>query len=83
MRTTLNIPDRLIQDLEKVTGEKSKTKAICIAIEDFIKKRELEKLLSLKGKLNIKDKTRELEDLELKEVMENAKRRRSRSLYKD
>ena len=78
MRTTLNIPDRLIQDLEKVTGEKSKTKAICIAIEDFIKKRELEKLLSLKGKLNIKDKTKELEDLELKEVMENAKRRRSR-----
>ena len=78
MRTTLNIPDRLIQDLEKVTGEKSKTKAICIAIEDFIKKRELEKLLSLKGKLNIKDRTKELEELELKEVMENAKRRRSR-----
>ena len=78
MRTTLNIPDRLIQNLEKITGEKSKTKAICIAIEDFIKKRELEKLLSLKGKLNIKDRTKELEKLEIKEASKNAKKWRSR-----
>lgn len=78
MRTTLNIPDRLIQNLEKITGEKSKTKAICIAIEDFIKKREFEKLLSLKGKLNIKNRTKELEELELKEANKNAKKWRSR-----
>jgi hypothetical protein len=33
MRATLNLPDPLINDLLKVSGEKKKTKAICLAIE--------------------------------------------------
>lgn len=47
MRATLDIPDSLIKDLLRVTGEKKKTKAICIALDDYIRSRRKEKLLAL------------------------------------
>ncbi len=36
MRATLEIPDALIDDLLKVTGERTKTRAICLAIKDYV-----------------------------------------------
>lgn len=53
MRATLNIPDELISEVQKISGEKSKAMAIIIAIEGFIREKKLKKLLSLKGKLEI------------------------------
>ena len=53
MRTTLNISDKLIEDLHRFSQEKSKTKAVSIAIEDYIKRKKIERLLSLPGKINI------------------------------
>ncbi len=67
MRTTLNIDDSLVNRLLKVTHEKSKTKAITIAIKEYLKKKNIEKILSYQGKLKIEDNWRELEDNELNE----------------
>lgn len=53
MRATLNLPDPLIHDLIRVSGEKKRTKAICLAIGEYIRRRRKEKLLSLSGKINI------------------------------
>jgi hypothetical protein len=53
MRATLNLPDPLIEDLLKVSGQRKKTKAICLAIEDYIRRCRKEKLLSLGGKIDI------------------------------
>ena len=78
MRATLNIPDELISEVQKATGEKSKTKAIVIAMEEYIKDKKIRGLLALRGKVKIKDVTRELDALELKEQAENDKRWRSR-----
>ena len=75
MRATLNIPDNLVRDLVKETGAKTKTRAIAIAIEDYLKKRNLEKLLSLQGALDLEDNWQEMEDRELKEVVEGDRRR--------
>jgi hypothetical protein len=66
MRATLQIPDPLIQDLLRVSGEKKKTKAICVAIEDYIRRKRREKLLSLSGKIHIDSDWKEMEDRELK-----------------
>src|SRR4030042_6715424 len=66
MRATLNIPDALISDLLKVTGEKTKTRAICIAIKDFIRRKRREKLLSLSGKIHFDLDWKEIEEIELK-----------------
>ena len=78
MRATLNIPDELLSEVQKITGEKSKTKAITIAMKEFIRQRRIKELLALKGKIQIKDVTEELEKLELEEMEENDKRWRNR-----
>ena len=53
MRATLNIPDDLISEVQKVTGEKSKTKAIIKAMEEFIRHKKIKELISLRGKIKI------------------------------
>lgn len=53
MRTTLNIPDDLINEVQKVSGEKSKTKAIVKTMKEYIKQKRIMELLALKGKINI------------------------------
>jgi Arc/MetJ family transcription regulator len=52
MRVTVEIPDSLIKDLLKVTGERTKTRAICLAIKDYILRKRKEKFLSLSGKIH-------------------------------
>lgn len=77
MRATLNIPDDLVAEVQKLSGEKSKTKAIVTAMEEFVREKKIKKLLSLRGKIQIEDVTKELDELELKEMEENDKRWRN------
>jgi hypothetical protein len=78
MRATLNIPDTLISDLLKVTGEKTKTRAICLAIKDFIRRKRREKLLSLSGKIHVDLDWKEMEEIELKGMKQRERLRSSR-----
>jgi len=78
MRATLNIPDDLISEVQKLSGEKSKTKAIVSAMQEFVREKKLRKILELRGKIKIDDVTKELEELEIKEQEENDKRWRDR-----
>jgi hypothetical protein len=78
MRATLNLPDALIHHLLQVTGEKKKTKAICLAIEDYIRRKRREKLLSLSGKVQFELGWQEMEEIELKGMKEREKLRNSR-----
>ncbi len=78
MRATLNIPDDLLSEVQKITGEKSRTKAITIAMKEFVRQQKIKELLALRGKIEIEDVTEELEKLELEEMKENDKRWHSR-----
>lgn len=78
MRATLNIPDDLLSEVQKISGEKSKTKAITVAMEEFVRQRKIKKLIAMKGKIKIRDVTEDLEKLELEEMKENDKRWRHR-----
>ncbi len=78
MRATLNIPDDLISEVQKLSGEKSKTKAIVNAMEEFVREKKLRQILDLRGKIKIEDVTKELDELEIKEQEENDKRWRDR-----
>lgn len=40
MRATLNIPDELLSEVQKIAGVKSKTKAIITAMREFIKQKK-------------------------------------------
>jgi len=74
MRATLNIPDDLLAEVQKISGEKSKTKAIITAMEEFIRQKKIKELIALRGKIQIEDVTEELEKLEIEEMKENDKR---------
>jgi len=76
MRVTVEIPESLIKDLLKVAGEKTKTRAICAAIKDYIHQKRKEKLLSLSGKIHFDMDWKEMEEIELK-TMENREKLRN------
>ena len=66
MRATLNIPDELIAEVQNITGAKSRTEAVVTAIQEFIRKKRMEQLLALKGRIEIdydweREEKRELE----------------------
>ena len=68
MRATLNIPDRLMNELIRETGITSRTKALIVAIEQFLKERRLKKLLSLEGRLDLDKNWRRTESLDLEQL---------------
>ncbi len=78
MRATLNLPDTLIHKLLKVTGEKKKTKAICLAIEDYIRRKRKEDLLSLSGKIHFDLSWEEMEENELRGMKDRENVRKHR-----
>ena len=53
MRTTLIIPDNLMQKVSHFSGETSKTKAVVAAMEAFVKLKSREELLALRGKIRL------------------------------
>ena len=53
MRTTLNIDERLIDAVVDVTGEKSKSKAVSRALEDYVRSARMKSLLDLEGKIDL------------------------------
>ena len=53
MRATLNIPDDLIEEVQRLLGQKSKTKAIVTVMEEYVRSRKMQALLALRGKVHI------------------------------
>lgn len=73
MRTTLNIPDDLIIEVQKASGEKSKTKAIVKTMKEYIKQKKIMELLALKGKVDIDYDWEEEEKLEINSQCDRGK----------
>ncbi len=66
MRATLDIPDDLMKTVQKLSGEKSKTKAITVAMEEYIKQKKTKELLALRGRLSLSFDWAAEEEKELK-----------------
>ena len=67
MRTTLDLPEKEIDELVRLTGAASKTKAIVWAVAEAIRAKRREKLLGLPGKVAFVDgyDVRKLRNLEV------------------
>lgn len=77
MRATLNIPDDLVEEVLKVSGEKSKTRAIVTAMRAYIRKTRLTELKALRGQIDIDYDWEKAEEMEMEDEEE-----RSRGLEK-
>jgi Arc/MetJ family transcription regulator len=70
MRTTLNIDDFLFQDLMNITRAKTKTEAVRTALTEYLRMKRKEKVLNMRGKLNINDDWQKLRQQEMTESEE-------------
>lgn len=68
MRTTLNLDDRLIAKLMKVSGARTKTEAIHMAIKEYLYRRAVEGIKALRGKVPLVDNWKTLRELEQHEA---------------
>jgi metal-responsive CopG/Arc/MetJ family transcriptional regulator len=52
MRATVTIEKNVLDELVKATGAKSKSAAVREIIDEYMRKRRVQKILALKGKLS-------------------------------
>jgi uncharacterized metal-binding protein len=64
MRTTLTLDSNILTKLKKYTHVKTKSKSVIIAIESYIKRKKLEEIIKLKGKINFDKEADELRHYE-------------------
>ena len=53
MRTTLDLPDKLVQDAMKASHQKTKTAVIITALQDLVRKSRLQELRQFKGRVDL------------------------------
>jgi len=53
MRTTLDLPDVLVQEAMKASHQKTKTAVIITALQDLVRKNRLQALRQFRGRVNI------------------------------
>lgn len=70
MRTTVNIDDTLFQDVLNLTRAKSKTEAIRTALKEYLRMKRKEKILAMRGRLDIKPDWEKLRQEEIREEYE-------------
>ena len=68
MRTTLNIKEEVINQVLNLTGAKSKSQAVTQVLEAYVRDKQTQKLLELRGKLHLEDNWAQLRQKELDEI---------------
>jgi Arc/MetJ family transcription regulator len=53
MRTTLDIPEPLIEEARRLLGFKSKTDTVVLSLRELIRRKRLEELKDLLGKVRL------------------------------
>ncbi len=57
MRTTITLDQNILGNLQRETGIKSKSRAVLLAIEDFLRRRRLKKVLNRCGEYRFDSET--------------------------
>lgn len=68
MRTTLDVDADLLDAVVETTGERSKSKAVNKALEEYVRRKRVAELREIAGNIDLVNNLRELEALELKEM---------------
>lgn len=68
MRTTLTLDDNLFADLMRFTQAKTRTEAVNNALADWVRRKRLDALRGLRGKLRIADDVDALREHDIAEL---------------
>lgn len=64
MRTTLDIDGALLEAVVEVTGEKTKSKAVNAALQEYVRRKHVQELIESWGKIVVDDYSGQALDLE-------------------
>lgn len=53
MRTTLDIPEDLIEEARRLLGSKSKTETVIVSLQELIRRKRIAELKSLMGSIRL------------------------------
>lgn len=53
MRTTLDIPESLLEEARQILGFKSKTDTVVLSLQELIRRRRIEELKSMMGHVRL------------------------------
>jgi Arc/MetJ family transcription regulator len=53
MRTTLDIPEELIEEARRILGFKSKTDAVVLSLTELIRRRRIDELKAMAGQIKL------------------------------
>lgn len=53
MRTTLDLPEPLIEEARRLLGFKSKTDTVVVSLQELVRKKRIEDLKSMLGKVKL------------------------------
>lgn len=53
MRTTIDLPQKLVEEAMKVSHQRTKTAVIVTALEDFVRKSRIQGLKKFRGRVNL------------------------------
>ena len=54
MMTTVDLPKKLVEEAKQLSGAKTKTQAIIWGLEELAKKKKIERLMGLRGKVPLR-----------------------------
>ncbi len=68
MRTTLNLSDRILREVEELYGKKNRSQAVEKALAEAVRHKKLKAFMELKGKVSIDEESiKKIREAELKE----------------
>ena len=68
MRTTVTLDQGIVNEVMEATSSKTKTKAVTLALKEYIRRKKIEKLRFLLGKVDFDEQAADrLRELEIKE----------------
>jgi len=53
MRTTLDLPEPLIEEARRLLGFKSKTDTVVVSLQELVRRKRIEELKSMLGKVEL------------------------------
>jgi Arc/MetJ family transcription regulator len=53
MRRTMDLPDDLLEEAKNLSGTRSKTATVILALKDYIDRKKIEKLRRLRGSVAV------------------------------
>ena len=53
MRTTMDLPEDLLEEAKTISGTRSKTAAVILALKDYIDRKKIDQLRKLRGSIAV------------------------------